>query len=203
MVRRHVLRRAVRRLADQHARHAERARAGDVVQHRIADEYDGARIRIPAWPGDAAPAKVAAIGVKVDARGVSRHGFALNLATDMSYWEGIIACGIEEYRVINLGDLLETPPDMAQVSAAVVQAFGEATLEVLKNDPHRVAETISGITLNRAQTISRILQEQEEMEATIIELESLLGGHRIPKQTIPALVKLFGSDAPARIRRDP
>ena len=85
----------------------------------------------------------------------------------------------------------------------MVQAFGEATLEVLKNDPHRVAETISGITLNRAQTISKILQEQEEMEATIIELESLLGGHRIPKQTIPSLVKRFGADAPAQIRQDP
>jgi lipoate-protein ligase B len=76
-------------------------------------------------PGQADPAKIAAIGVKVDARGVSRHGFALNLATNMAYWEGIIACGIEEYRVINLGDLLDTPPDMAQVSAAVMQAFGE------------------------------------------------------------------------------
>lgn len=76
-------------------------------------------------PGQAAPAKIAAIGVKVDARGISRHGFALNLATDMSYWEGIIACGIAEYRVINLDELLEAPPDAAQVRAAVVQAFGE------------------------------------------------------------------------------
>ena len=85
----------------------------------------------------------------------------------------------------------------------MVGAFGEATLEVLKNDPHRVAETISGITLRRAQEISKILQDQAEMEATIIDLETLLGGHRVPKQTIPVLVKQFGADAPARIRRDP
>ena len=37
------------------------------------------------------PAKIAAIGVKVDARGVSRHGFALNVNPDMEYWDGIIA----------------------------------------------------------------------------------------------------------------
>ncbi|MFN8461566.1 MAG: hypothetical protein U0X93_07335 [Anaerolineales bacterium] len=37
------------------------------------------------------PAKIAAIGVKVDAHGVSRHGFALNVNPDMEYWEGIIA----------------------------------------------------------------------------------------------------------------
>jgi lipoate-protein ligase B len=39
------------------------------------------------------PAKIAAIGVKVDARGLSRHGFALNVDPDMTYWDGIIACG--------------------------------------------------------------------------------------------------------------
>jgi lipoate-protein ligase B len=76
-------------------------------------------------PGQSDPAKIAAIGVKVDARGVSRHGFALNLATDLTYWEGIIACGIQEYRPVNLSELLEAPVDTAQVRAAVVRAFGE------------------------------------------------------------------------------
>src|SRR5574341_454184 len=38
------------------------------------------------------PAKIAAIGVKVDSHGISRHGFALNVAPDMSYWDGIVAC---------------------------------------------------------------------------------------------------------------
>jgi exodeoxyribonuclease V alpha subunit len=85
----------------------------------------------------------------------------------------------------------------------MVKSFGQATLEVLKNDPQRVAETITGITLDRAQEISRVLKEQEELEATIIELETILGGHRVPKQTIPALVQRFGADAPARLRQDP
>ena len=42
------------------------------------------------------PAKIAAIGVKVDARGVSRHGFALYVDPDMEYWDGIIACGLQD-----------------------------------------------------------------------------------------------------------
>ena len=42
------------------------------------------------------PAKIAAIGVKVDARGISRHGFALNVNPDMEYWDGIIACGLQD-----------------------------------------------------------------------------------------------------------
>src|SRR5689334_18075435 len=52
------------------------------------------------------PAKIAAIGVKVDARGVSRHGFALNVNPDMEYWDGIIPCGLQNEPVVSLADLL-------------------------------------------------------------------------------------------------
>ena len=71
------------------------------------------------------PAKIAAIGVKVDARGVSRHGFALNVDPDMAYWEGIIACGLAEEPVASLADLLDPIPEMEKVKAAIVSAFGE------------------------------------------------------------------------------
>ena len=71
------------------------------------------------------PAKIAAIGVKVDARGVSRHGFALNVDPDMAYWDGIVACGLAEEPVASLADLLEPTPAMEKVKAAVVSAFGE------------------------------------------------------------------------------
>lgn len=71
------------------------------------------------------PSKIAAIGVKVDARGVTRHGFALNVNTDMAYWDGIIGCGIKDHPVINLADLLWEPPEMEQVQRKLVQAFGE------------------------------------------------------------------------------
>lgn len=71
------------------------------------------------------PAKIAAIGVKVDARGISRHGFALNVDPDMSYWEGINACGLAEYPIASLADLLSPSPDMHTVKRQVVTAFGE------------------------------------------------------------------------------
>jgi lipoyl(octanoyl) transferase len=71
------------------------------------------------------PAKIAAIGVKVDARGVSRHGFALNVNPDMEYWEGIIACGLQDEPVVALADLLENPPTMERVKTEVVNAFEE------------------------------------------------------------------------------
>lgn len=71
------------------------------------------------------PAKIAAIGVKVDARGVSRHGFALNVNPDMEYWDGIIACGLQDEPIVSLGDLFAEPPSMDQVKREVITAFSE------------------------------------------------------------------------------
>jgi lipoyl(octanoyl) transferase len=74
---------------------------------------------------DSQPAKIASIGVKIDARGVSRHGFALNVNPDMSYWQGIVPCGLDGVSMISLADLLEMPPDMSMVKRMVVVTFGE------------------------------------------------------------------------------
>ena len=71
------------------------------------------------------PSKIAAIGVKVDARGVSRHGFALNVNPDMSYWEGIIGCGLNDYQETSLAELLSPPPTVESVMQGVIAAFGE------------------------------------------------------------------------------
>ena len=71
------------------------------------------------------PSKIASIGVKVDVRGVSRHGFALNVNPDMSYWEGIIGCGLEDYQETSLAELLSLPPTVESVMQEVIAAFGE------------------------------------------------------------------------------
>ncbi|MFO7622858.1 MAG: lipoyl(octanoyl) transferase LipB [Anaerolineales bacterium] len=71
-----------------------------------------------------APAKIAAIGVKVDARGITRHGFALNVDPDMSYWQGIIGCGIKEHPSTCLAEVLSPLPNIDQIIHWVVWAFG-------------------------------------------------------------------------------
>jgi lipoate-protein ligase B len=70
------------------------------------------------------PAKIAAIGVKVDARGISRHGFALNVDPQMEYWEGIVGCGLANYPVASLADLLDPVPSIARVSEVIITSFG-------------------------------------------------------------------------------
>jgi lipoate-protein ligase B len=84
------------------------------------------------------PSKIASIGVKVDVRGISRHGFALNVNPDMSYWDGIIACGLANYPSISLADLFDQPPSMDQVRSAIIAAFqrvfdfNEVQIEAMK-----------------------------------------------------------------------
>lgn len=76
------------------------------------------------WAQGQPPAKLAAIGVKVDAHGVSRHGFALNVAPEMHYWQGLIGCGLKDYPVTCLAELCAPVPDMQAVKDAVTRAFG-------------------------------------------------------------------------------
>ncbi len=73
-------------------------------------------------------AKVAAIGVRVR-EGVSLHGFALNVAPDLRWFDDIVPCGIADVGVTSLARLLGAAPSMAAVVAAVRASF-EATFEV-------------------------------------------------------------------------
>lgn len=73
--------------------------------------------------GRDAPAKIAAIGVKVDARGVSRHGFALNIDPDMSYWKGIVACGLAGHPAASLAEILRPLPPNEAIERVVIDAF--------------------------------------------------------------------------------
>ena len=66
--------------------------------------------------------KMAAIGVKVS-RGVTSHGFALNVSTDLSYFDGIVPCGITDRSVTSLAQFTYGPPIDREVREAVVKGF--------------------------------------------------------------------------------
>lgn len=69
-------------------------------------------------------AKIASIGVRVDGRGVTRHGFALNVAPEMEHWEGIVACGLEGVQMTSLAALIEPVPTIDQVIELLIPTFG-------------------------------------------------------------------------------
>jgi len=73
------------------------------------------------WIGDR---KIAAIGIKV-AQGVTTHGFALNVSTDLSLFTHILACGIPDKGVTSMALELGAAPSMAAVERAVIAQFSE------------------------------------------------------------------------------
>ncbi len=73
--------------------------------------------------GGNAPVKIASIGVKVDARGVSRHGFALNVQPEMGYWQGIVPCGLDGVQMSALKEWVDPLPSVEAVARRVADAF--------------------------------------------------------------------------------
>jgi lipoyl(octanoyl) transferase len=60
--------------------------------------------RIGIWVGEGPEeAKIGALGVRVK-RWVTLHGFAINVAPDLSHFGGIIPCGIAEFGVTSLAE---------------------------------------------------------------------------------------------------
>jgi lipoyl(octanoyl) transferase len=78
--------------------------------------------RIGIWVGEGGDeAKIGALGVRVK-RWVTLHGFALNVAPDLSNFSGIVPCGIAEYGVTSLAELGKQMP-MRGVDAALKRSF--------------------------------------------------------------------------------
>ena len=67
--------------------------------------------------------KIAAIGVHI-ARGITSHGFALNVDPDLRDFELIVPCGIADREVTSLEREADPPPEMEAVRHAVARQFG-------------------------------------------------------------------------------
>jgi lipoyl(octanoyl) transferase len=85
--------------------------------------------RLPGYPGvwvegDSGPAKIAALGVRINTRRVTTHGVALNIAPDMSYFAGIVPCGLHGKAVTSIeAHLGAATPSLAAVAAQFTACF--------------------------------------------------------------------------------
>jgi len=79
------------------------------------------------WAGDD---KVCAIGVRLLRTRVTLHGFALNCDTDLSWFDGIVACGLPDHGVTSLTRLLgrdvSVDECLPHVVAGLAEEFGLA-----------------------------------------------------------------------------
>jgi len=71
------------------------------------------------WVGDE---KIAALGVRVT-RWITMHGFALNVTPDLTYYSGIIPCGIFEYGVTSMARLLTDEVTVDSVKQVLIEKF--------------------------------------------------------------------------------
>ncbi|HZR32907.1 MAG TPA: lipoyl(octanoyl) transferase LipB [Terriglobales bacterium] len=76
------------------------------------------------WTSGEVPAKIAAIGVHIS-RGVTSHGFALNVNTDLEYFNLIVPCGITSRPVTSLNKELQRQLALDKIAQSVAQHFGK------------------------------------------------------------------------------
>lgn len=73
--------------------------------------------------------KIAAIGIRV-AKGVTMHGFALNVNPDLSYFDRIVPCGISDAQVTSLEKELGRDVSTTDVESVIEREMFEALMRV-------------------------------------------------------------------------
>jgi lipoate-protein ligase B len=93
---------------------------------QTVEEFGLSAGRRESWTGvwnRTADRKLASIGVAVK-RWVTLHGFALNVATDLSRFAAINPCGLEANVMASMSSLLERPISLAEVKPVVERRMG-------------------------------------------------------------------------------
>jgi lipoyl(octanoyl) transferase len=73
--------------------------------------------------------KIAAIGIRV-ARGVTMHGFALNVDPDLSYFDRIVPCGIADAEVTSLSRELNRKVSVEEVTPILERFVYQSLMKV-------------------------------------------------------------------------
>ena len=77
------------------------------------------------WVGDE---KIAALGVRIS-RWVTMHGFSLNVNPDLSFYDGIIPCGIFDHGVTSMEKLLGETQNNDSVKNMVIEKFNKCFIK--------------------------------------------------------------------------
>jgi lipoyl(octanoyl) transferase len=91
------------------------------------------------WLGEE---KIAAIGVRVSSGWITSHGFALNVSTNLAFFDSIVPCGIRDHGVTSIERALGRPVAMADVCRQVTASFAAVfELEALADTHIETAAT--------------------------------------------------------------
>jgi len=95
-----------------------------LAEFGVTGERRAGRVGIWVAHADGREEKIAAIGVRVR-HWITFHGFALNVAPDLSHFDGIVPCGLAGYGVTSL-QALGIGATLADVDAALKRTFARA-----------------------------------------------------------------------------
>ena len=100
---------------------------------RVLKEFDikGSRIKglTGVWVENK---KIAAQGVRIS-RWVTMHGFSINVCPQLSYYDGIIPCGIFDYDVTSMEECLNKKLSVKKIKNSVSEIFLELFISRNKN----------------------------------------------------------------------
>jgi lipoyl(octanoyl) transferase len=98
---------------------------------RAMADFSVVATRVEKWPGVwvensrlGGLRKIAALGVHLS-RWYTRHGFALNVSTNLKHFDLIVPCGIREASVTSLEMELNIIPDWQEIENRLIHHFGE------------------------------------------------------------------------------
>ncbi|MEM7051224.1 MAG: lipoyl(octanoyl) transferase LipB [Acidobacteriota bacterium] len=131
-----------------------------LADYGVAAEVREGQDFIGVWAGGG---KIASIGVHVS-RWVTTHGFALNVAPDLSFFTGIVACGLPAVKMTSIAELTDRVvplPEIAEVCARHLAArFGRRLVYRPDGAPARVSAARSGNRkVRRAASESKVVSE--------------------------------------------
>jgi len=131
------------------------------VNAKRIHEYPGV------WVGEgpARAAKIGAIGVHLS-RWQTSHGFALNVNTNLSFFELIVPCGIEQLGVTSLQRELGRSVQIREVEQALCNAFGETFEARIREEP---------VSL-RTASVALVRKRQSGLEVLLLRRRKERGG---------------------------
>ncbi|HBV06482.1 MAG TPA: lipoyl(octanoyl) transferase [Gemmatimonadetes bacterium] len=107
-----------RRDLHQYMRDLEAVLIGTAADYGIEAERDEAGTGV--WTKDG---KLAAIGIRVSSGWITSHGIALNVDTELRYFDTIVPCGIPDRAVTSLERELGFAPSLSEVSKTLIRNF--------------------------------------------------------------------------------